>query len=184
MSIEEDIEKQKKEETEKIEAEKKRIADLEAENKGLKDKEMNFSKIRESAEKAEKEKADLSKQLEEEKAARVNDHKVRVVDAIAGSDNELKKLIEYHYGRIVGDAKTPEEIETKVKEAYTLATKGKSNSVRGQQGAGSGGNKPANSGVDSGEVDPETKKWSEEFNKHGADIKDEDLKKVANKRKK
>ena len=146
--------------------------------KGFEGKEMNFTKVRDAAEKAEKEKEEikstLSKELEDEKMARINDRKEVIIGAIAGKDEDLKKVIEFHYSKFSGEAKTPEEIEARVKEAYVLATKGQSNPVKGQQGAGGSGG-TINAGTANREVDPEVKNWADEFNKYGAGITDEAL---------
>ena len=170
---------------EQIEAEKAEkealmaeVAEKNEKLKGYEGKEMNFNKVRDAAEKAEKEKDEikskLEKELDDERMARINDRKEVVIGAIAGKDEELKKLVEFHYSKFSGDAKTPEEIEARAKEAYVLATKGQSNPVKQQQSAGSAGG-VVNAGTANREVDPEVKTWANEFNKYGAGITDEAL---------
>lgn len=165
-------------EREKAEALMAELAEKNEKLKGFEGKEMNFSKVREAAEKAEKEKKEieekLKKELEDERKGRINDRKDVILGAIVGKDDELKKVVEYHYSKFSGEVKTPEEIEARVKEAYILATKGQNNPVKTQQAAGgAGGVVRTNAGT--GNVDPEVKNWASEFNKYGANIKDEDL---------
>ena len=168
----------------KAEALMAELAEKNEKLKGFEGKEMNFTKVRDAAEKAEKEKEELktklSKELEDEKIARINDRKEVVIGAIAGKNDELKKVIEYHYSKFSGEAKTPEEIEARAKEAYILATKGQSNPVKGQQGAGSSGGAIKIGGT-AADIDPEVKNWAGEFNKYGAGITDEALAKKVKK---
>lgn len=168
-------------------------ADLEkkeADLKALQDKDLNFGKLRtstaeeikkaEDAKKAkEEEVTNLSKkvaEMEEGITKSAEERKGRLVTAYAGKDTELQKNILFHFDRVKGSAKTDSEIEAAMKDAYVLATGGSADQdvIRQVQGGSSSGARVVAKPADT-EVTPEVKAAVDEFNKHGADIKPEDL---------
>ena len=172
------------------EALKTSLAEKEAALKALQDKDLNFGKLREkTAEEIKKaEEAKLSKEQEvatlSQKVADMEanitktaeERKGRLVTAYAGKDAELQKTILFHFERVKGTAKTDSEIEAAMKDAYVLATGGRADQdvIRSVQGVSSGGTR-VNAKPTGGELTPEAKELADQFNKHGANIKPEDL---------
>lgn len=115
-------------------------------------------------------------ELESNITKAAEERKARLVTAYAGKDAELQKNILYHFDRVKGEAKTDSEIEAAMKDAYVLATGGRADQdvIKQVQGSASSGArviaKPSGT-----EVAPEVKEFAEQFNKHGANIKPEDL---------
>ena len=118
------------------------LAAKEAESEELKkqlatyaNKDFNFKKLRDMTEdemgrlsKVEKSLLERQEKLEEDstsfKQRVIESHKNDSLAVLAGDDTELRKKIDYHYGRIIGDATTKDEIATKMREAYLLSTGG------------------------------------------------------------
>lgn len=144
----------------------------------LKDKDMNFGKVRQSEEEKAKQITDLEAKVKDLEGRQVGDAKDRLLDALAGDNKELRDTITHHFDRIKDEAKTEKEIEAKMREAYLLATKKESPSVIKQnQSANRGG---PNGAKPTDSIDPDVKAWAGEFNKHirakDKKISDEDLK--------
>lgn len=100
--------------------------------KGLKDKDLNFSKLRGTVKEEEKKLSEFEKQLlerqekfETEQRAFAESRKTefaeKIIEGYAGKDEELKKKIEYNFKRL-GGGKTESEIQTVMGEAYLLST--------------------------------------------------------------
>ena len=116
-----------------------KAAELQAEVEKLREKELNFGKFRNKTETekeefkkslSEKEKVllteleDLRKERDGEKKARLDRAKESVLAALAGDDADLRKSIEVQSKEFVGEPGTPEELEERYRNAYTLV-KGK-----------------------------------------------------------
>lgn len=164
------------------EAKKKYDADMavkDDEIKKLKEKDINFEKTRQQLEDKDRMIVDLKTKVDGIEKNQIDTPKNRMINALSGSDAELKKKIEEAYSSFSGTAATEAEIEDRVKKAYTIAkgTAPKPQDVSRMTGGG-GHNRPAQVNSD-GSVNPVVKEWANEFNKHmpeKAHIKDEDLK--------
>jgi hypothetical protein len=166
------------------------LAAKEAELAKEKSVEKNFNGIKSKAEMEVKaaEDARLAKEAEalklSERVAELEtniskaaeERKSKLVTAYAGKDAELQKTILFHFDRVKGEAKTDAEIEAAMKDAYVLATGGRADQdvIRQVQGSGSSGARVVAKPVGT-DVTPEAKTLADEFNKHGANIKPEDL---------
>lgn len=128
------IEQYKAENPDKSEEFTKLQKDLEDAKTALdkfKDKDLNFGKLREQKEQAEKKvselKADFEAKLETTKKEIFEgvqkDYYNDTLKTLSGGDEEVKKKIEYHYKRLGDTAATKEEIGNKLRDAYLLATK-------------------------------------------------------------
>ena len=125
-------------EAEKIELENSRLelegqlADKERELKGLKDKEFNFSQMRNKVEKKTEAEDKLSKEIEDlrtkigaiEKQP-VEAEKVSFKRAKVGDDKELSEKFDFYYNKLSLGADTPEKREKAMNESLALASGGK-----------------------------------------------------------
>lgn len=144
------IAKYKEENPDKSEDFEAQLKEKEEEIAKLKDKEKNFAKIRtrekyaeeNTTEKLEKEFEEreerMEAQLEEKFGVRLKesseatekkvlegvykDHYSEELKALAGEDDELKKQIEFHYGRLNDPTTNKAEISKKLRDAWILAT--------------------------------------------------------------
>lgn len=169
---------------------KKQLEEKEASLKEFQDKDLNFGNLRKKTEEEKKKIEDEKKAKEDEIASlsqkvqameeatkqAAEERKERLVKAYAGKDEELKKNILFQFDKVRGEAKTEAEIEQAMKDAYILATGGRADEdvIRQVQGSGSSGSRTPSKPSPT-EVTPEVKAAAEEFNKYGANIKDEDL---------
>jgi hypothetical protein len=128
---------------------------LKASLEGYKNKDYNFKRLRDMT---ETERANLTatetelkkrqEDLEEKQSSfMATVHETNVKNALAvfaGADEELAKKIEFHYNRLSDPDNSQEEINKKMRDAYTLATGGaaRPNPVAGA-GAFSSGYRPA-----------------------------------------
>ena len=107
--------------------EENKAAKAELEKLGKKD--FNFSKMREKNKIQENELDKLKGEMNDKLDGildTVNEGKKSdIINDLAGDDKELKKKINFHFDRIKDEANTKEELEGKIKDAYTLATGGK-----------------------------------------------------------
>ena len=115
---------------EELEGSKEELEKSQEELKKAKDKDLNFSSLRNKNEKAE----DKIKEIEssiDEKISTVKkevlegvmkDHFQETVSSLAGDDEELKKKIEFHYNRISDVPTTKSEMTKKLTDSWTLAT--------------------------------------------------------------
>lgn len=101
------------------------IAKEELEKLGKKD--FNFQKLREQNKTQESEldklKTEMSEKLDQAITNLAGDKKADIINSLVGDDEELKKKVEFHYDRIKDEAKTKDEIQSKVNDAYFLATR-------------------------------------------------------------
>lgn len=109
-----------------------------AELEKLKEKELNFKKLRNMKENdiTEEKKVELTsfeEKLKEMESSLEQKHKSFVesqfnrakedrLKELVGDDKELRDKIEYHYGRLSDETTTAEEITKKIDDAYMLAT--------------------------------------------------------------
>ena len=119
-----------KEKLTKVEADKIK---LEEELKGLKDKDLNFSNLRNKVSEKEKEVEDLKKAIDE----KIGTVKKEVLDSVmsdyyldqlkklAGEDKELADKIEFQYKRLSDPSSSKEEVNKKLNDAFVLASGGK-----------------------------------------------------------
>jgi len=109
---------------------KAELAAKEEELTKLRDKDLNFSNLRQQKEKAEIQAKTLQEQIDEKiESAKQEiiessnkDYYTDQLNQLAGDDEELKKKIELHYGRIKDTASTKEEMSKKLRDSWVLAT--------------------------------------------------------------
>lgn len=155
-----------------------------AELEKLRNKDYNFKKLRDMTDAERdaltaKEKALIEQQEklgEEQRSFRegfINDVKEDVMLSLSGEDEELQKKIKLHYDRIKDSekAQTRTEITKLMKEAYLLATGGKSASNSFNAAINISGESPK---VEKKELGPEAKSIAGNLG-----ITDEDLKKYS-----
>ena len=121
-------------------AEKEKLEDdrvkLEQTLEGMKNKDVNFGKIRSQVEIKDKKIEELqaqltavnegtTKRIEEIEGSRIKEVKDGEISSIAGADVELTKKINFFYDSFAGSVKTKEEIKARVTNATLLATGGK-----------------------------------------------------------
>ena len=102
----------------------------EEELKGLKDKDLNFSAMRNKVAGKEKEIEDLKKSIDDKVNAVkrevldtvMKDHYNSVIDELCGGDKELKEKVELQYKRLGDVAGTKVEIAKKLSDAFVLAS--------------------------------------------------------------
>jgi len=168
---------------------KEDLAKVQEDLKKLQDKDMNFGNLRKSAEEIQKQKDEETKKLKEQidslsgkisemEQGKIKDQEERengLINAYGGKDEELKKVIKFHFDKLKVTAKTSEEIEEAAKGAYILATGGRAddNVIKSVQGVRGNVRPPV---TNSTTISPEVKELADKFNQHGAGIKDEDLK--------
>ena len=118
----------------RVEAEKNaEMATMQEELTKLKDKEMNFERVRSKAEGKEievneevkKQVADLTARIEEMAAQPKNDVREEFVRTRIGDDKEQAERFNYYYDRLGSEAKTKEEVLKAANEALVLASGGK-----------------------------------------------------------
>lgn len=121
-------------EADRVKAEKDaEMATLQEELTKLKDKEMNFERVRSKAEGKEievneevkKQVADLTARIEEMAAQPKNDVREEFVRTRIGDDKEQADRFDYYYDRLGSEAKTKEEVLKAANEALVLASGGK-----------------------------------------------------------
>jgi len=122
------------EEADRVKAEKDaEMATLNEELAKLKEKDMNFERVRSKAEGKEievneevkKQVADLTARIEEIVAQPKNDVRDEFVRTRIGDDKEQVGRFNYYYDRLGGEAKTKEEVLRAANEALILASGGK-----------------------------------------------------------
>ena len=125
------VEEAKKATDEELAKAKEELAKAQEDLQKLGDKDLNFANLRQQKEAAEK-RADDALKAVDEKLETVKkeildgvtqDHKSETLKTLSGDDDELKKKIEFHYGRLGDPATTKEEVTKKLTDAYYLATK-------------------------------------------------------------
>lgn len=97
---------------------------------GFKDKDMNFSNMRNKISEKEKEINDLKVSIDEKIGTVkkeilegvMKDHYNDMLKSLVGDDKELLAKVEYQYKRLADTASTKEEITKKLNDAFTLAT--------------------------------------------------------------
>lgn len=130
------------ERTAELEAKAQKAEELEAALKAkeeeltkLAGKDMNFKRLRDKTEAeveelkekmSEKEKVllaevmELTKERDSEKAARTQEATKRILDSLSGGDETLRKSIEVAEKELVGEAKTEQELEVRLRKAFIL----------------------------------------------------------------
>lgn len=96
----------------------------------LKEKDLNFGNLRDQKDKAEQRVEALKAEVDTKIAAAeeritkgvLKDHYDGTVAALAGNDEELRKKVEFHYGRIADVATDKAGMDKKLRDAYVLAT--------------------------------------------------------------
>lgn len=159
------------------------LAKKNEELKKFEDKDLNFKTLREAKEKAEKERDELTKSIDE----KLKDVETRITEKftgdylddkikdLSGGDAELEKKIRFHYDRIKDIATTKEEISKKLADAVAIVSQSTGNRVlngRIISSAGVGPIKPKFSG----DLKPEVKELA-----HKLGISDADIQKHGNK---
>lgn len=113
----------------------------------LKDKDFNFSEVSRQKKEAELKATEALKSVDEklEKTKKEilegvqQEHFGSVIAQLSGGDDELKKKIEFHYGRLTDSASTKEEVTKKLTDAYVLATRKEDGGVLNTAVISSGG---------------------------------------------
>ena len=126
--------------------------DLQKQLDGELDKDKNFANLRKQKDEAVEKAEGIEKTIDEKVASAKNeilettvkDHYNDQIKELAGDDDELKKKIEFHYGRIKDTAVTKEEVSKKLRDSWTLATAGERQEVSGSafSSGGATGGKP------------------------------------------
>lgn len=124
---------------EQLEALKKEAEELREQNEKLKNKEMNFEKLRgtikrveemtdeEKKQWSEKERtlvdqlAELKQTVEQERTSKVETWKESALEKFAGEDEKTREKVLYHFERLKGEAKDKPSIESAMREAAILA---------------------------------------------------------------
>lgn len=110
----------------------------------LKEKDLNFTNLREAKEKIEKEHEEFKKGVEVKEAERtkadIDGYKKQVFQAFANQDEEVLKKIEFHFGQLKdSDTNDKTKIDELVKAAYKLATGEERSVVHGAAASSAGG---------------------------------------------
>lgn len=124
---------------EQIEALKKEAEELREQNDKLKNKEMNFEKLRgtvkrveemteeEKKQWTEKERAlvdqlaELKQTVEQERVSKIETWRESALEKFAGEDEKTREKVLYHFNRLKGDAADKASIENSMREAAILA---------------------------------------------------------------
>lgn len=118
----------------------------------MKEKDLNFSKLREQKDslegKVKQIETDFTAKLETTKKELfegvLKDHYNDVITNLASGDEETKKKIAYHYNRLSDKAETKAEVDKKLKDAWALAQdKPASNAAAAFSSGGMGYVKPS-----------------------------------------
>lgn len=140
VKTDEEIEEEKRQAIEKeravwestaVKERDEKISTLESELEKLKEKELNFSQLREKTktqedehEKNQQKISELETKVESTRSELKNfvtsDFREELVDEVAMGDADVKKAIQANYSRISGPEDTKEQIITKVKEAAAI----------------------------------------------------------------
>ena len=171
---------------EELKAKEQELENAKAELEKYKNKDLNFSNLRQQKEAAEAKVEELTKEMEA-KANEVNekidsvkkevfegvmkDHYNDTIKALVGDDEELLKKVEYHYNRLADTAKTKDEVTSKLQDAWVLATKKEDTGVLNTAVISSGGVKPLKINTNT-EFSAEEKQLAGSFG-----LSEEDLKK-------
>ncbi len=148
-----------------------------------KEKDLNFSNLRSQKDDVEK-KIEAMKQETEQKIeaakkevheANMKEHYQELLNSLSGGDDEAKKKIEYHYGRLSDPTTNKAEVEKKLRDAMELSRVRQANST---------GNAFASSGAAPIKPSNSNRKWSEDEKELGKEfaaaggmvLKDEDFK--------
>lgn len=131
-----DAELQKtQQELSELRAKAEELEKIKPEYEKLKDKDINFSKLRESKGQEVREKETEVEKLKEEmvtwkqeqerqisswQEAQLKSAKEQVLTHLSGKDKDLREKIEYEAGLLKMDANSPEELDAKYAKAYTL----------------------------------------------------------------
>lgn len=107
------------------------MAKLQEELAKFKAKDLNFGNLRDQKEGVEKKLADLLAGVDEKIVTAkkeilegvLKDHFNETLKSLAGEDAELQKKIELHYNRLTDSAVTKQEVASKLRDAWVLATK-------------------------------------------------------------
>lgn len=151
----------------------------EEELKGLKDKDVNFSKFKSQK---DKEIETIKKEIDEKIVSVkkevmegvMKDHYNDTLKVLAGGDEEAKKKIEFHFKRLGDVAGTKEEITNKLKDAYILANKPADIDALNTSVISSGGVGRINVKVSETKLTPEEKELGKKLG-----LSDEDYKKYS-----
>lgn len=112
----------------------KALADLKEKEEQLaklSDKDLNFTKLREQKDAAEKKIDALAKEVDVKIGAAkkevlegvMKDHYSETLKGLSGDDAELQKKIEYQYKRLQDSAASKDEVSKKLRDAWVLATR-------------------------------------------------------------
>jgi len=145
----------------------------------LKDKDFNFGKMKEGEKTLQEQIAALKTQIQEKETKEVSSKKSSLLDAFAGSNKELREKIEGAYGKLNMPEGSPEEIEARLKEAFTLATATRHDDRGFRAGSAASGGRVS---VNTDEVDPDVSALAGNFGKNGYDLSAEDIKKFGKKK--
>lgn len=160
------------------------LAAAQAELAKFKDKDLNFSNLREQKEAAEKKVEALLKETDEKinSVKReifegvLKDHYENVINDLAGGDPEVRKKVEYHFKRLNDTATTKAEIEKKLRDAAALAEPARASGL--SQAFASGGSGPIKARA-IGVFTEEQKEFAKKFAAAGGvQLSDDDLKKL------
>lgn len=96
------------------------LADKNKELEGFKNKDLNFSNLKEVKEAAEKRAAELEAKINEVQNGTVNSMKNEIFDQLSNGDKDLKAKIEAEFNTFRGEPKTKEEIIAQAQKALAI----------------------------------------------------------------
>lgn len=111
------------------------------------DKDLNFANLRAQKEVAEKKAKDLASEIDTKIGAAkkeifegvMQDHYNQVLESLAGTDEELKKKIEFQYKRLGDSTTTKDQVTKKMTDAWALATRTEDSGILNSTVISSGG---------------------------------------------
>lgn len=126
---EQEVREMESKKDEEMRAAAEKLASLEEELSKLKEKDLNFSNLRQQKDDAEKRvdrlKAEMEEKLESTKKELfegvLKDHYDELLAALSGGDEEAKKRIEYQYKRLSDPTASKADVEKKLRDAAALA---------------------------------------------------------------
>ncbi len=143
----------------------------------LQNKDFDFSKMKEG-EKALLDKiTTLETSLKERDVREVTSKKTELIDAFAGANADLRKSLEENYAKLAMPEGTPQEIEARMKEAFTLATGARPDDNEDIMRRGSSAARSGRISVKNDSIDPNVSALAANFGKNGYKVTDEDIKK-------
>ena len=118
---------------------KEKEEELQKQLDGELDKDKNFANLRKQKDEAEEKSKDMESRIDEKVATakteileqNVEDYKKDQLNELAGDDEELKKKIQFHYDSFKDASTSKEDVSSKLRASWTLATANDRTEVQG-----------------------------------------------------